>query len=110
MAEMGAMAKSETICRISAQKSARGVRKNSIAKTRAATIDVAGAEISAIPKSRKYVKKNIGDVKPPVVKSKRETAKENTKISKTTLEVGFKNFFLIKKETIMYKATITPEI
>jgi len=101
MADMGAMAKREAICKISVQKSARGVRKNSIAKTSAATIDVVGAEIRAIPKRRKYVRKNMGDVKPPVVKRRRETAKEKTKISKTTLEVGFINFFLTRNETIM---------
>jgi hypothetical protein len=86
------------------------VRTNKIAKVNAATIEVVGADRSAIPKSKKYVKKNIGEVKPPVVKSKNETAKEKTNISKVTLLVAVKNFFLIKNEISTYVATISPEI
>ena len=43
----------------------------------------------------------MGEVNPPVVKSRKETAKEKTKISKETLEATVKNFFLIKNEISM---------
>lgn len=95
------MDRSETICKTSAQKSVRGVRTNKIAKTKAATIEVVGAESSAIPKSRKYVRKKMGEANPPVVKSRKETAKEKTKISNETLDPIVKNFFLIKNEMSM---------
>jgi len=40
----------------------------------------------------------MGEVNPPVVKRRNETAKEKIKISKTTLEPAVRNFFLIRNE------------
>jgi len=110
IAEIGAIARSDAIWRTSIQKSVLGVRTKRIAKTRAATTEVVGAERRAIPKSRKYVRKNIGEVKPPVVKRRKETANEKTKISKTTLDELCINFFLTIKRTTIYTATKRPEI
>lgn len=81
-----------------------------MAKTSAAIIEVVGADKSEIPKSKKYVKKNTGDAKPPVVKRRIETAKEKINISKGILDEGFKYLYFVKNETKMYTATMKPEI
>lgn len=104
------MTSKDTICKISVQRSVRGVRTNKIAKTSAATIDVVGADNNEIPKSKKYVKKNAGEVNPPVVNKIKDVAKEKTKISKIILERGLSSFFLVKKEARIYSAIRRPDI
>jgi hypothetical protein len=52
----------------------------------------------------------MGEVNPPVVKRRNDTAKEKIKISKVTLEEIFMNFFLTKNEISTYAETNRPEI